>query len=207
MAFGAILLLFVAPALVAVWLFAGPNSSDGKPAATAHTPTPAGGRDFVLRLPTDRLLDDPRVFEPLLGYGSCKAPTLEVIDPPQPGKVWKDGAILSVSVRFEAPGCKVMTLGFGGKHVPGSPWFDYYCGKCRAKSYGSNIPAEAVILDSESGTIRFVAVPGTFPPLDLASRPNLEGFVVCAFVIGANDGNPDSMSHIEQIDLPCEPRS
>lgn len=206
MALGAIVVLFAASAIVAVWLFAGPNSSDEKPTAIAHTPTPADSRDLVWRLPRDQLLDDPRVFEPPFDFGSCEAPTLEIIDSPDPGRVWKDGEILSASVNFKAPGCKVMTLNFGGEHVPGSPWFDYYCGKCRAKSFGSNIPAEAVTLDSASGTIRFVAVPGTFPPLDLASRPNLEGFVVCSLVIGANDGNPNSQSQREQINLPCESR-
>jgi hypothetical protein len=88
-------------------------------------------------------------------------------------------------------------------HVNGSPWAKHYCVEsgCTNGGINSNIFGQAVMLDEPSGTITFVGQPGEFPPVDLASPPNLEGFRVCSLVVSFNDGEPDGSRASEQLNV------
>lgn len=144
--------------------------------------------------------------QPGASQGLCLTASFSIVNAPVPARVFHDSDVLSATVKYSAPGCKEIDANFGGQHVAGSPWFKYYCATCTAKSYGSNIPAGSVPISAPEGTVTVVGQPGSFPPKDLSSPPNLEGFQLCAVVLSASDGKPFGLrTSSQQINLPCPP--
>lgn len=138
----------------------------------------------------------PSVTEPIAAPTSSPVPAPSVrcgngastLAGPSPfGRVYHDGAQVSVSVRYEAPGCSSVYAIFRGYHQAGTPFYLYWCahlGGCRADRVGDimSSPYDGYRFITPSGAATFVAdlatsFPGAKPG---APRPTLEGFVVCS---------------------------
>ena len=205
----AVLLATLGVAIVAVGLVANRGGVDHNPSTGTHeidvriatpTPTDASERDSRARFPPYNE-----------GAGPCHDPKFHLEAAPEPSRVFHSTDALSVTVTYDAPGCAMMTAYFGVRHTIGSPRYDYYCtartataglGVCK-HGFDGNVPAVDVPLTAPRGTVTLIASPGTFPPDDLASVPDIEGAVLCAIVLGANDGVPGGSHSFQQLDLGC----
>jgi hypothetical protein len=166
----------------------------------------------IMQIPPDRCLWSDREFGKTftaayeatnVASGLCHATSFDVVGDIDGERVYHDGETLTVTLDYDAPGCVEASLTFGGFHLNGSPWAMHYCGNdgCAGVGFNSNIFAERARLTADRGRITFVAQPGTFPPVDLASPPNLEGFMLCSLVVGFNDGRVDGSRTSEQFDI------
>src|SRR5207244_6707842 len=66
-----------------------------------------------------------------------------------------------------------------------------------------NIPSNEVEVSGSSGSVTLVAQPGSFPPTDLATVPDVDGARVCAVVLIASNRDPFGGSLSQQFDLCC----
>jgi hypothetical protein len=169
----------------------------------------------VLSVPPDPcLLADPEFGEAFVAAneaanrakGPCHTTSYTILNEDELDRIYHDGETLSVMLEYDAPGCVDAGLTFGGYHVNGSPWAMHYCVAtgCANGGISSNIFAARVQLPAPRGVLRFVAEPGTFPPVDLATPPNLEGFRPCAIVVGFSDGHSEGSNTSDQYNLNFE---
>lgn len=164
---------------------------------------------FVAALPSDPRTPFPPFNE---GDGPCHDAHFSIDPPPPADRVYHAGDTLSVTVRYDAQGCTKLTGTFGVRHLPGSPRYRYYCkdktppladlDPCE-RGFDGNIPANKVDISTASGTATLIAQPGTFPPTELASVPDLEGAELCAVVVQASDGIEGGSWSFQQLDIAC----
>lgn len=164
-------------------------------------PDPCLQRDFEFGKTFIAAVDATNVAK-----GPCHSATFEVEGDNGTDRVYRDTDSLAITIAYRAPGCTHASLTFGGFHVNGSPWARYYCRPdgCNFGGVGSNIRAGRRSIDQPSGSVTFTGENGSFPPIDLASPPNLEGFQVCAIIVGFDDGQPDGSHTSDQLNLPSE---
>lgn len=115
--------------------------------------------------------------------------TVEVTSVAGFGQALHDGDELSVTVRYHAPGCSHIYAWFDGHHSSTSPWILFYCPQIEAfcTNPGTTLPSGPVALNSSTGETTLLANPGPFPPPNLSSTPNLEGFTACTVSFGFSD--------------------
>lgn len=150
------------------------------------------------------------------GDGDCHDPRFRIVVMPQRHRIYHDGDALSIQLHYVAPGCTHLSAGFGGRHVKGSPWYEYWCGATSSltieksavckDTLSSLLHAHGVALTGAEGTVDLVAEPGAFPPTDVGSAPNLEGFELCTLQLGVNDGRLDGSGSSQQINVDCPNR-
>ena len=135
--------------------------------------------------------------------GPCHDASFSVVGDDGTDRVYRDGDPLVITLEYDAPGCADARLTFGGFHINGSPWARHYCNPegCSRGGFGSNIYAETIAITEPAGRLTFTGKPGTFPPIDIGSPPNLEGFQLCSIVVGFSDGRFDGSHTGEQLDL------
>jgi hypothetical protein len=123
---------------------------------------------------------------------------------PKARDVFHDGDTLAIKISYAAgPACTRVQGVIFGYFTPHTPWFDYYTRGGSAGMFNGNIPTNEVRLTAPRGVVMLVAQPGPFPPPDLASPPNLEGFVFCGAVLTFDDGTDDGSGAFEQLDTGC----
>ncbi|MBI5284251.1 MAG: hypothetical protein HY874_04070 [Chloroflexi bacterium] len=149
------------------------------------------------------------------GDGPCHDPQFTLVLTLPTEHVYHTGETMSANVLYDAPGCKTMSGSFWVRHEPGSPRYGFYCpSETPAASFappladctdgfGGSIGSNVLDLTSSSGVVTLTAQPGTFPPAELASIPDLEGARVCALVVEVSDGIPDGSSSFQQINVAC----
>jgi hypothetical protein len=126
---------------------------------------------------------------------------------PKAGQVFHDGDELRVTISYTAPGCSRVGGYIFGYFTPHTPWFDFYCKSlCEAGRFSGNIRTQSVSLPAELGSVTVPAAPGPFPPPDLASPPNLEGFVFCGVVLTFDNGSPSGYNPLTEHQLDAEHR-
>lgn len=175
--------------------------------------TSSGDESWSVGPEAERPRDYRTPFPPFNnGDGPCHDPHFRLLLTLPAEHVYYTGETMSVNVFYDAPGCKTMSGTFGIRHVQGSPRYEFYCRDRTPQpgyesicepAFGGSIPIRAVDLTSPSGVVTLVAEPGTFPPAEFASVPDLEGAQVCAVVVEVSDGIPDGSRSLQQINVAC----
>lgn len=134
--------------------------------------------------------------------GSCAGALFSLADDaPKAKQVFHDGDVLRIPIRYSAPGCRRASGNIFGYFEPNSPWHEYYCKDCG--QFNAAIPVEFVMLGGDGGIAQLSALPGPFPPPDLASPPNLEGFVFCGVILSFDNGTSGDFDPREQLGAGC----
>jgi hypothetical protein len=136
--------------------------------------------------------------------GPCNSATYDVVGDDGTDRVYRDDDTLTITISYDAPGCVNARLAFHGYHVNGSPWANRYCreGGCNFGGVDSSIRSEVVKLTQSAGTVTFTGEKGSFPPIDVGSPPNLEGFELCSIGVGFDE--PGGSHAGGQLNLPSE---
>ena len=139
--------------------------------------------------------------------GCAKDANVSVVDGPI-GAVTHDGDALSVTVRYDLPGCDRVSGVIYGTHASGSPEYTYWCTLHNEQSACVNDHlASSFALGPEpikhNGTSTLKAVPGTYPPLDLSSPPTFEGFTACFVRLTFSGSATPGTSYEYDVGTPC----
>jgi hypothetical protein len=116
-------------------------------------------------------------------------------------------------VWYRAPNCTRASVQLRGFHHPQSAWYEYWCVRddplqiCTEKGIPSFITSEPRELTEQEGHVGFRTIQGPWRgPWSLSSRPNFNGFTLCAIDVTLNDGvyasHTQRFLHLEDG---CEP--
>ena len=204
--------LFLAGLAVAASAGCEDRSSDGSqpPAAATVMTVPTLGPTAIVNTgegPTS--LSTP---------GPCNAASFEIVSGTPFGQALPPAEDISITIEYEAPGCSRVGGFLSGRHVPGSPWFEHFCGATssfgypcvKTKSLSSNYNVDAD-LPTPAGSINLVGVPDPEdPPTNVATDPSVEGFVLCGVILTFFEGpTRDGSAYYYEIDFeqaggPCD---
>lgn len=119
----------------------------------------------------------------------CREATYSVLGDSPIGRRYVAGDALEVAVAFETDGCVAVGGVFTGYHSPGSRYYDYYCPEsCGPRLATRFAYVEPARLSARSGVATIRARVGTFPPENLSSPPDINGFTLCQVSITFTDG-------------------
>jgi hypothetical protein len=190
----ALLAVIVAPTIGSL-LYFGFANSDGSDRSFATEPDTGRFVDLVTAVSSSATPSVPFCSRAAFVFAD---------DAPKAGQAFHDGDVLRVPIRFAAPGCKRVSGIIFGYFPPHTPWWDYYCPACgESRHFDGSIPIEDMLLPGAGGIAYIIALPGQFPPTDLASPPNLEGFVFCGAVLAFHGTTTEELDPHEQLDAGC----
>jgi hypothetical protein len=138
------------------------------------------------------------------GSTSCRSATAQLLDPLIVGRHFAAGDRLVVEVSYQTDGCTGAGVWIHGYHEPRSSRYQYYCPTGCGGQLGSGFAdAPHKTLEGATGTVVFSPVIGAFPPANLSSPPDLDGFVFCNAVVTFDDNRFGGSTYEVFLGKPC----
>jgi hypothetical protein len=127
---------------------------------------------------------------PAVGSGApCVSASGALDDEALLGREFHGGETLTIAINYDVVGCSTVEASVFGYTAPDGPRYAYYCvqiqchGELKAYTLVLQTP-----LEGASGQVSLAPVFGVFPPKDLSSPPDIEGFVLCGLLLNFSDG-------------------